>query len=427
MLSKTRLIQKHITQLHAHSRGRLLVLTGARQVGKSTLAQMAFPNMPILSFDDPQERVAYARLTPTDWITHYPVAIIDEAQKMPSIFHTLKACYDRDPNVRYVLLGSSQIMMLKQVSETLAGRVALQELFPFCLPELVAALGAPPRESLLMRLLKSEKPADLLTKEITPHYVLQIPYAQAKKHWDTLLHWGGMPSIYQNDFTDNDRAEWLRDYQTTYLQRDLADLARLDRLEPFIRAQRAAASRTAQTINFAELARLSDVTPPTAHQFMRYLELSYQVMMLPAWFRNAEKRLTKQPKLHFLDNGVRRAILNQRGDVDGHAFESAVVSEIVKQSKTARLPLEFSHLRTADKREVDLLIEREDGFIAIECKQTEHVVASDFKHMRELKELLDKPLLLACVISNDNNLVCISPSGPTNPAFWKLSAPALLA
>lgn len=134
---------------------------------------------------------------------------------------------------------------------------------------------------------------------------------------------------------------------------------------------------------------------------MRYLELSYQVLMLPAWYRNAEKRLAKQPKLHFLDPGIRRAILRKRGATDGTEFESAVAAEIYKQCRNARLPLTFWHLRTADGREVDLLIEREDGFVAVEVKQTERVSPVDFRHLRGLEEILDKPLLLGLVVSND--------------------------
>ena len=422
---KIRQIQQGLREFHGRDRGRLLILTGARQCGKSTLASMTFPEWAHLDLDSPVERTAYARLSPHDWITRFPRAVVDEAQKLPAVFETIKACYDRDPEVRYLLLGSSQILLLREVRETLAGRVALRELFPFTLPELLSsAPDQEPRPSRLIQVLQSPTPARELERLLPPTYALDAGYALARSRWDYFLTWGGMPVLVDEEWTDEDRFEWLQDYQATYLQRDLSDLAQLERLEPFVRAQQAAALRTAQTINFSELARLADVAPPTAQKFMRYLELSYQILMLPAWFRNAEKRLMKQPKLHFLDPGIRRAILRKRGACDGAEFESAVVAEIYKQCRNARLPVEFYHLRTVDGREIDLLLEREDGFIAFEVKQTERVAATDFRHFRDLEAILDKPLLLGLVVSNDGLFGQVP--GASAPQ-WNAAAPQLLS
>ena len=411
-------------ELHARDRGRMLVLTGARQCGKSTLAGISFPERPRIDLDSPIEREIYARMSPNEWIQRYPQAIVDEVQKLPELFDTLKACYDRDPTVRYLLLGSSQILLMRRVRETLAGRAALMQLYPLTLPELTAGDGSAPVESLCIRLLRSDRPAVELAQTLDPVYALSNDYAVAQSRWQDFLIWGGMPVLTREGWTDDDRFEWLRDYHLTYLQRDLGDLAQLDRLEPFVRAQRSAAMRTAQTINFSELARLADVAPATARKFMRYLELSYQIVMLPAWFRNPEKRLSKQPKLHFLDPGIRRAILGQRGAANGAEFESAVIAEIYKQCQNARLPLTFHHLRTVDGREVDLLVEREDGFIAVEVKQTDHAAATDFRHLRRLEEILDKPLLLGLVVSQDGRFR--QPESGDEP-LWNVAAPHLLS
>jgi len=424
MILKARHVQWDLWNLHQRARGRLLVLTGARQTGKSTLAHMAFPDYPLIDMDTPAERAVYERLSPADWIARFPRAVIDEAQKLPAVFEIVKACYDRDPRVRYVLLGSSQILVQKKVRETLAGRVALRELFPFSLPELANSKPATyPRDSRLVDLVRAEAPAGAIEKLFPADLVLAPAHAAAALWWRELLRWGGMPVIHAEGWTDEDRFQWLQDYQATYLQRDLADLARLDRLEPFVRAQKAAALKTAQTINFSELARLADVSPPTARQYLRYLEISYQVVLLPAWFRNLGKRLAKQPKLHFLDSGIRRAVANRRGEPDGAEYESAVVAEVIKQCRTRRLPVEFHNLRTSDGREVDLLVEREDGFIAMECKQAERSGPSDFRHLRGLEEILDKPLLLGLVVSEDPQIERIDDA----PApLWKLPAAALL-
>jgi predicted AAA+ superfamily ATPase len=247
--------------------------------------------------------------------------------------------------------------------------------------------------------------------------------SENQRAWNYFQRWGGMPAILGEEWSDDDRFEWLQDYQDTYLQRDLGDLARLDRLEPFVRAQKAAAAKASQTVNFSHLARLSDVAPSTARQFVQYLEISFQVFLLPAWFRNQEKRLAKQPRLHFFDPGIRRAILRKRGDVDGAEFEDAVVAEIHKQCRSARLPVEFHHLRTADGREVDLLLEREDGFIAVECKQASKVSPTDFRHLKDVERILDKPLLLGLVVSEDP-VPRVVLEGP--PAHWNVAAHQLL-
>jgi hypothetical protein len=401
MALKIRQIQDHLIDLHARPRGRLLVVTGARQVGKTTLARAAFPDHALVNLDSPVERAVYERLTPADWVARFPRAIIDEAQKLPAIFDTIKACHDRAPEVRYVLLGSSRVLLMKNVSETLAGRAALAELFPFTLPELVAADGAPPGPSRFSRLLEAADPGAAAGALFRPTLPLEDGTARARAAWSRFLEQGAMPPIAASDWSGEDCREWLRDYQSTYLQRDLADLARLDRLEPFARAQRAAALRVGQPVNFADLARLAGIPSATASQFVRYLEISYQVFQVPAWSRNTGKRLTRRPKLAFLDPGLQRVIAGAQGDPSGPQLEGAVAAEAIKQIRTARLPVEAFHLRTADGREVDLLLEREDGYVALECKSAERAHAMDFRNMRGLEEILDKPLLLGLVVSHD--------------------------
>ncbi len=424
MLTLSREILPALCSLHARPRGRMVAITGARQTGKSTLARMAFPDYPLVNLDSPQERAQWERLGPEGWIARMPRAIIDEAQKLPSIFDTLKACYDRDPSVRYVLLGSSQILLMSRIRESMAGRVALTELFPLTLPELLQAPGlamAPP-ESLLVRLLRADRPAAAVEAELAVAPILDARVDRARAAWERFLAWGGMPVLTHAGYDDEDRFAWLQDYQATYLQRDLADLARLDRLEPFARAQQAAAMRVSRPLNYAELGRLSGVSAPTAQQYMRYLEVSYQVLRLPAWFRNPEKRLARQEKLHFLDPGVHRALLKRRGLPDGFEVENAVVAEVAKQARTHRLPVELSYLRTYDGREVDLLIELDAGFVAIEVKSSLRVGSEDVRHLRDLDRFLDKPLLLGLVVSHDP--VC-APLEREGAPLWKVEAARL--
>lgn len=423
MILKSRLISKSIMAVHKRTRGRIVVLTGARQTGKTTLASKLFSDHVLLSMEDPVVRPEFSRLTAKDWAARYPKAVIDEVQKLPTLLETIKACYDQFDNVRYVLLGSSQIMLMKRIQETLAGRVAIHNLFPLTLPEfMTSSWEERAQESRLVNWLSespSSDPGDFLTGIVG----INERYAEAKKIWDHYLEWGGMPALVQSDFTPEDRRNWLEDYFATYLQRDLSDLARLNDLEPFVRAQQAIALKTSKTINYSELGRLAGVTSPTAKKFMRYLEISYQVLQLPAFYRNPEKRLSKQPKIVFLDPGVRRGILRKRGMIDGLEWESALISEIFKQIKTAFLPISFYHLRTLDGKEVDLLLECEDGFVAVECKMAHRIVPPDFRTIKSLPSILDKPLLAGLVVCQEDSVRRWDGDIPlySLPAAWLLS------
>jgi len=137
-------------------------------------------------------------------------------------------------------------------------------------------------------------------------------------------------------------------------------------------------------------------------------------MQLPAWFSNPVKKLVKSPKVHFLDNGILQAILQKRGGLTGSEYESAIIAEIYKQIKTYRLPFTCYHLRTQDGREIDLLLEAADYFIAIEVKMTARVNHTDIRHFIGLQEILNKPLKQCFLLSNDpkthyfeNNIIAL--------------------
>ncbi len=175
-------------------------------------------------------------------------------------------------------------------------------------------------------------------------------------------------------------------------------------LEPFTKVQKLLAINTAQLTNYSRFSVEAGVTSKTVRNFVEYLNLSYQTVLLQAWSRNANKKLVKSPKVHYLDVGVMRTLLQKKDKLSGHEFETAVVAEIYKQAKNSGIDLSFYHLRTTDGREVDLLIEKEDGYIAIEIKMAETVRSVDARHLRNLEGILDKPLLHRFVISNDLNL-----------------------
>jgi len=404
----------------ARKSGRLVVVTGARQTGKTTLVKAAFPDWPYISLEDPVVRPSYARLSAADWIARYPLAVLDEVQKVPSLVESIKAAYDASDTVRYLLLGSSQILLLSKVRESLAGRVAIEELWPLTLPELATnGWDEPVTTSRFVEWL-CQGGGDC--RALLGATVSSASEARAGIDLERYLQWGGMPAVHDPDFTDGERRDWLTDYRRTYLQRDVADLAALRDLEPFVRAQDALALRTGTLVNLADLGRAASISPQTAGRFLRYLELSYQVLVLPPFHRNLEKRLAKMPKVHLMDPGVGRAITGRWGQLTGEEFESAVVSEIVRQVRSAGFRWPFFHLRTHDGREVDLLIELEAGFVAVEVKQTAGVARSDARHLRGLQSFLDRPLLGSVVLSQDRDARELEPGVVALPVAWALGA-----
>jgi uncharacterized protein len=398
--------------------GRIVVLTGARQTGKTTLVQRTFPEMPYISVEDPVLRPSFSRLSAAEWIERYPMAIIDEVQKAPSIIESIKAAYDASSDVRYLLLGSSQILLLSRVRETLAGRCVIEELWPLTLPEMAtSSWDEPVCESRLVTWLRGSAQS---TKPLLGTPAADSGYARSVQLLDRYVSFGGMPVVNDPELSDEERYDWLLNYQRTYLERDVADLAALRDLEPFVLAQKAIANRSGRAINWSDLARTAGIAPGTARRFLRYLELSYQVVALPPYFRNLDKRLTKMPKIHFLDPGVLRTVLGRRGEPTGEEFESAVVAEIYKQVRASGLRADFYCFRTYDGREVDLLLEMEKGFVAFEIKQSARVSNANARHLRGLADFLDRPLLASLLLSLDPDARQLGDSVIAAPAAWVL-------
>lgn len=397
-MSKARQITSSVLARKEKKKKRILVFTGARQVGKTTLVKQALRDYVYISIEDPVTRGSYAQLTSAQWRSLYPKAVLDEVQKEPTLVESIKATYDQFDDVRYALLGSSQLLLLKKVKESLAGRSDVFDMYPLTLPELQTShWDDKVKPSFWQQLLT--RPTQM--PNFWPSFSLDPRMAEKSKAWDSLLRFGGYPALVDEDFTDEDRYQWLTDYIRTYLERDVRDFASFRDLEPFVKLQRSVALHTARILNAAALARDLGVSSKTVQRYLEYLNISYQTLILHAWARNPNKRLIKSPKVHFLDNGVLQAILQKRGGLTGFEFESVVVSEMFKQAKNIFANVSFYHLRTQDGKEVDLLVELENGYFAIEVKMAAHVAKTDARHLVSLEEILDKPLLHAFVLTND--------------------------
>jgi predicted AAA+ superfamily ATPase len=392
---KNRIISKRLLTRSQSKLGRIIVLTGARQTGKTTLTKILFNDYTYISIEDPVVVNSYKSLTASQWNQLYPFAVLDEVQKEPKIVESIKSVYDQFENNRYVLLGSSQILLLKKIKESLVGRCEILELYPLILPEILTNSWEDKIElSVFQKLLLNEQ-VDWLP------FQLEKAFSKKLEVFKYYLNYGAYPALVDEDLTNEDRRIWLNNYIRTYLERDVRDLADFRSLEPFTKVQKLLAINTGQLANFSRIASEASVSPKTAQRFLEYLNISYQTIQLNAWSRNQKKRLVKSPKIHFVDIGIVRALLQKRDSLNGHEFESAIISEIYKQCKSLDLPVNFYHLRTFDGKEIDLLLETEQGYYVFEIKMTENIRSVDARNFKGLEEILDKPILQKMILSND--------------------------
>lgn len=396
---KNRKIADLIVQRHAWKTGRIIILTGARQTGKTTLIRHLFPDYEYISVDDPIMRERYSQLAASQWNALYPNAILDEVQKEPGLIESIKSVYDQWETPKYFLLGSSQLLLLEKVKESLAGRCIIIEFVPLTLPELrTKSWNDPVEVSIFQKILMNTQEGEFL-----PSFLLDKKMAEKQIAWEHYLEFGAYPAVSDEEMGTEEKHVWLQNYVRTYLERDIRDLASFRDLEPFVKLQRYLAENTASLVNAAAIANQLGLTSKTIQRYLRYFELSYQAIVLPAWSKNPGKRLTKMPKIHYMDNGVVQAVLQKKGGITGGEFESLVIAEIHKQIATISAQVQTYHLRTYDGKEVDLLIEMPDYYLAFEIKKADRITAHDARNLMGLEELLNKPLKKAFLLSNDRD------------------------
>lgn len=361
------------------SRRRLVILTGARQTGKTTLARAVYPDLRYVNLDAPENREAVRAIASAAWARDMGAAILDEAQKEPVVFEKVKYAYDDGVLSFSVLLGSSQILLLKKIRETLAGRVSLFELWPLMMSE-IAAAGKVPSPPLVDRLFSEASLKDVFAD--IPGILLDREDEAARRAESHLLQWGGMPGLLT--LSDDERRQWLKDYGFTYLERDLGDLARLDDLSPFRKFQQLTALRSGCLLNYSELARDAAVSVDTARRYLEYLRLSYQTLLLPPYRVNLTSAVIKTPKVYWLDVGLLRSLSGMRGAVTGEIYETMVVGELMKWMKTAGRDGELTFYRTRSGLEVDILLETAAGVVGMEIKNRRVIAPKDVTALREV-------------------------------------------
>ncbi len=383
--------------LPSHTEGvrRLILLTGARQTGKTTLARKKYSALRYINLDAPENRDALRGVPTEFWHRDVGEAILDEAQKLPLLFEKVKYAFDEGSISFQVLLGSSQILLTKKIRESLAGRVSIYELWPLLMCELLYNENAEDvRPPMVDRLLTDSSVGKVLEKE--PSVLFGIERATRKDAEEYLLKWGGMPALL--GLKEQERWKWLRDYGYTYLERDLSDLARLDDLGPFREFHRLTALRSAKLLNYSELARDTGISVDTARRYLEYLKISYQVVLLRPYYRNLTSTVIKTPKLYWIDVGLLRQTGGYRGPVTGEIYETMVIAELYKWLKTVQKDVQMYFYRTRSGLELDILLQCHTGVIGMEVRARSSIASTDLRALREVAKSLGNQWLGGVVI-----------------------------
>lgn len=390
----------------------VVLLNGARQTGKTTLAQaMAVgTGAQYLTLDD-SATLALAAGDPTGFIRNLagPV-IIDEIQKAPNLFPAIKLAVDRDRRPGCLLLtGSANVMTLPRLAESLAGRMEIIPLFPFSAGELAGV-----EEGFLQRLF-----AGTVAKSVLP---------QGRQDIAARLTRGGYPEAIERKAEDR-RAAWFASYISTILQRDVRDLARVDALHSLPNLLKILAARAAGLLNLADVGRDAGLPHTTLTRYLALLETVFLVHRLPAWSRNLGQRLVKAPKVHLIDTGLACHLtgtdaqrLTEDRPLLGRLLESFVVGELRKQVSWTAPQTVLYHYRTAGGSEADVVLEKPDGSVAaIEVKAAATVTASDFAALKALRDQLGRQFRAGVVLYLGDQIL------PFGDRLWLAPVPALWA
>jgi len=312
-------------------------VTGPRQSGKtSMLKEICGKEYTYKSFDDPTTVNLFYDDPERFMRVNSNRVIFDEAHKVPEIFNYIKIAVDNDRSNygKFIITGSAQFLMMKNISESLAGRIGLLTLLPFEISE--------------------------------------IPSHTTR---DTIFK-GGYPELVKRNYIDSE--EWFASYVETYLQRDLRLLSNIGDVRDFNRVIRLLASRTSQILNMSDVSKELGIAVSTVKRWISILEMSYIIFLLPPYYENLGKRIIKSPKIYFYDTGLVSFLtgisnydLFSKGPMRGSIFENFVVSEIIKKEKHSDTMAGLYYIRTNHGVEVDLVIDRKTFQQFIEIKNSE--------------------------------------------------------
>jgi predicted AAA+ superfamily ATPase len=361
----------------ALKRSPVVLLNGARQIGKTTLALefMKERKYTYLTFDDEITYLA-AKSNSTDFLSKIdkPV-IIDEVQRVPEIFLAIKRDVDNNRVAgRYLLTGSANPLLIPRLGDSLAGRMEVINLMPLSQGEIYNT------EEQFIDIVFGNKQLKSPKKSLT------------KKTLYKRILGGGYPSVQEDN--EEDRSVWMRNYLNLILQRDIKDLAQIEKITELPNLLKILAARASNLLNVAEVARDSKIPEKTLHRYIALLETIFIVNLKQTWSNNLTLRITKAPKIYLVDSGLLAYLLDfsiekllEGSSQTGKIMENFIMTELQKQSTWSKKEVQMYHFRSSGGEEVDIVLEDRSGnIVGIEIKNSATVNPADFKGLRYLRE-----------------------------------------
>jgi len=382
-----------------------VVLTGARQTGKSTLVEKLVPGeRRYRSLDDFDVRDA-ARRDPEALLGGADPLTLDEVQREPGLLTAVKRAIDRDRRPgRFLLTGSANLLLMRQVSESLAGRASYLTLWPMTRREQIGLGSAGRWDDLLGA--PDDQWCDLLAAGDDP-----------EEDWQALALRGGFPTPALELTTPADRAIWFDGYVRTYLERDLQDLAAISALPDFRRLMQAACLRLGQLLNQTELGRDVGLPQPTVHRWLNLLETSYLLVRLPAYSVNRTKRLVKSPRIFWGDTGV-ALHLGATAPAGAH-LENLVLHDLLAWRDARVDRVELAYWRTTLGEEVDFVVEAGGKLLPIEVKATAKPRLADCAHLRTFRQEYGRKARAGLLLHTGRTVEWLTPDVLAAP-WWRV-------
>jgi len=369
----------------------VLILTGARQSGKTTLLKHLFSDtFNYISLDEFDTR-ALAINDPREFLTRFNAPlIIDEIQNAPQLLPYIKAVIDKKRlNGRFIITGSQQFPLMKNISESLAGRAAILNLYPFMIEEITE------------NYLTEEKSMDDFFKKISSQKISTSPKIDLGR-W---LLGGGYPGLFVNNQISKNI--WFSSYLQTYIDRDIRGNIKNENLNDFERFLKLLAGRTAQELSYSNLSRDIGLSVPTIKSWISLLQTNSIIYLLQPYYKNFGKRIIKSPKLYFLDTGLaaylvgiqtKEHLLN--GPMGGALFETFVVTNFLKRFSALDTNISLYYWKNIGGIEVDLLIEHSSKLIPIEIKLASTIYSNHYKSLLRWINYSKSDIDFALIISN---------------------------
>jgi uncharacterized protein len=384
----------------------VVVITGARQTGKSTLVQHLGEHGPRLyeSLDD-IDTLELATTNPDALVKREGKLSFDEVQRSPSLLLAVKRAVDRDRTAgRFILTGSANLLLMKRIGETLAGRAVYFTLLPFSRREVLGegSVGIWP---------------ELFT---LPHSAwLERINAQdgRKEDWQSVALRGGYPVPALQLTSQDERSLWFTGYTQTYLERDSQELGGVASLVDFRRLMRAVCLRLGNVVNQTEVARDLGLSQPTVHRHLDLLELSHQLVRLPAYSVNRTKRLIKSPKAYWTDTAMALHLAGEKSPGGCH-LENMILCDLLAWQGSSE-GQELFYWRTTTGEEVDFVIEWKGKLLPMEVKATLHPRLADAGHLLTFREEYKRTALPALLVHAGDDVRWLA-EGILAVPWWKL-------